>query len=98
VERNLEEIVEGLNRAQLAQLVGLAMARLATPEPASTVRVEDRLLTVKEAALKLGTTPSSLYASADTYPFTVRQSAGRLRFSLNGIERYIEQQQGRRPA
>lgn len=55
----------------------------------------DRLLTVKEAAQKLGVSGDWLYRRANKLPFTVRLASRQLRFSLRGIERYIRQRQGR---
>ncbi len=49
----------------------------------------DRLLAVKEAAEKLGITEDYLYRHSSDLPFTVRLGTRHLRFSLNGIERYI---------
>ena len=54
----------------------------------------DRLLTVKEAAQRLGVSADWLYRHARTLPFVVRLGAG-LRFSARGIERYIRQRRGR---
>ena len=56
---------------------------------------EDLLLTVKEAAQKLGVLPDWLYRRAKKLPFTVRLGKRHLRFSARGIERYIRQRQGR---
>jgi excisionase family DNA binding protein len=55
---------------------------------------EDRLLTVREAAVKLGVSTDHLYRHAGHYPFTVRFGT-RVRFSLQGLERYCRQRQGR---
>jgi predicted DNA-binding transcriptional regulator AlpA len=55
----------------------------------------DRLLTVAEAAQKLGLSRDYLYRHAKTFPFTVRIPPRQLRFSLRGIERWIHQRQGR---
>ena len=55
----------------------------------------DRLLTVAEAAQKLAVSKDWLYTHADRLPFTVRVSHRNLRFSEQGIERYIRQRQGR---
>ena len=52
---------------------------------------EDRLLTVVEASDKLGMTKDYLYRHARTFPFSVRVGSKQLRFSLNGIERYIKE-------
>ncbi len=57
--------------------------------------VEDKLLTVEEAAEKLSVTVDWLYRHAARLPFTVRPGPRQLRFSLRGIERYIRQRQGR---
>lgn len=55
---------------------------------------EDRLLSVAEAAEKLGTSRDWVYRHADQLPFTVR--VGRhLRFSAQGIDRYIRVRTGR---
>jgi hypothetical protein len=44
---------------------------------------------VPEAAVKLEMAPSTLYKTADDYPFTMRQGR-RLKFSSCGIERWIQ--------
>src|SRR5205807_2517610 len=49
----------------------------------------DRLLTVAQAAEKLGVTRSWVYRHAARLPFTVRLSPGRPRFSDLGIDEYI---------
>ena len=54
----------------------------------------DRLLDVKAAATKLGKSTDALYRNADKYPFTVRDGRS-LRFSEQGIEKYIRQRMGR---
>ena len=56
---------------------------------------EDALLTTVQAAEILGKTMDWLYRRADDLPFTVRE--GRLlRFSRNGIQKYIQAQLRRR--
>jgi predicted DNA-binding transcriptional regulator AlpA len=55
---------------------------------------EDRLLDAGEAAQRLGTSPDWLYRRAARLPFTVRLGRA-LRFSAQGIDRYIRQRQGR---
>ncbi len=55
---------------------------------------EDRLLTVDQAASRLGVSPDWLYRRAATLPFTVRLGRA-LRFSPDGLDRYIRQRQGR---
>ena len=55
---------------------------------------EDRLLTVKQAAEKLGLSRDYIYRHAKALPFTVR--IGRqVRFSNKGIERYLRQRLAR---
>lgn len=56
------------------------------PEPA----VPDRLLTVKEAAERLGVDRRWIYRRADTLPFTRKLSPGTLRFSERALERWKE--------
>jgi len=56
----------------------------------------DRLLTVDEAAHRLGTTADWLYRKSAIYPFTVRNGR-QLRFSAQGIDRWIRRNQGRSP-
>lgn len=68
-------------------------------ELAATYRqpdVEDRLLTIKEAATTLSLTTDWLYRNADQFPFTVRLGNGTLRFSKNGLQDYLKKQRGKR--
>jgi excisionase family DNA binding protein len=53
------------------------------PEP-------DQLLTVDEAAQVLGVTPRWIYRHARTLPFTVRLPGRAVRFSEQGLARYVE--------
>jgi len=57
---------------------------------------EDHLLTVTEAAERLGTSCDWLYRHAHKLPFTVRLGSRQLRFSSKGIERYLRNRQGLR--
>jgi predicted DNA-binding transcriptional regulator AlpA len=50
---------------------------------------EDRLLTVAEAAPRLGVTEDWLYRHAKQLPFTVRLGRKTLRFSMLKLERYL---------
>lgn len=54
----------------------------------------DELLDVEEAARRLGTSEDFLYRKKDL-PFRVRVGGRRIRFSAQGIERYIRLRQGR---
>jgi excisionase family DNA binding protein len=53
----------------------------------------DELLTVTEAATVLKTTKDWLYRNANELPFTVRLSRKQLRFSAEGLHRWIQDQQ-----
>jgi len=82
-------------RALLAQVAPLQMALLGrafAPDGAGGGR--DRLLTVKDAAAKLGQSAEWLYKHASTMPFTVRNGRA-LRFSEVGIEAWIRRHQHR---
>ncbi len=84
--------------AELERLKAIAWMRMgdtSTIPKASTGESEDRLLTTKEAAIKLGLSKDYLYRHAQTFPFTVRIGARHLRFSFKGIERYISTRRGR---
>ena len=56
---------------------------------------DDQLLTVNEAAQKLGVSRDWLYRHSQKLAFTVRVGKRHLRFSLRGIEKYISQRRGR---
>jgi excisionase family DNA binding protein len=60
----------------------------ASPQPA------DSLLDAKQAAERLRTSQDYLYRHAARLPFTVRIGR-RLRFSAQGLDRYIRQRRGR---
>jgi predicted DNA-binding transcriptional regulator AlpA len=79
----VEEIITALAalEAERARLL-LALLR---PAP----QVEDRLLTIEEAAAILSTTPDWLYRHADDLPFTVRLAPGQLRFSSRRVQEYL---------
>ena len=55
---------------------------------------DDRLISAKEAARMIGIGESTLYRTADTFPFTRRSPSGRPRFSLLGVRAWIA---GHRP-
>ena len=46
------------------------------------------------AAALLGVTKSYLYQNHTELPFTVKLSAGRLRFSHLGVQKYLSQKKG----
>jgi predicted DNA-binding transcriptional regulator AlpA len=81
-----------LTTTALAALNALFFHELAeaAKNPGSEQRERrDRLLSFKEAAVKLGTTLDWLYHHHKRLPFTVRLCSSRPRFSENAIEDYI---------
>jgi len=80
--------------SQLSAVQSAMAARLISAnrdEPAST---EDTLLTVDQAAERLGVSKDWLFRRSRTLPFVVR--LGRhLRFSNRGIDRYLRSRTGR---
>jgi hypothetical protein len=89
----VNDLAPGQARAYLAQLVPLQSALLARAfaRDGSGSR-GDRLLSVKEAAAKLGQSLHYVYKHADAFPFVVRNGRA-LRFSEVGMERWIREQQ-----
>lgn len=82
---------------QVAALQSTLAARLlSVQDHRQSVSSEDRLLTVEEAASRLGTSEDWLYRHAPKLPFTIRLAPRQLRFSSQGIERYLRTRQGRR--
>ena len=79
--------VARLEAALLAALLvaNQGMAQSPTPEP-------DRLLTPDEAARLLGTTKTWLYRNAPKLAFTKRLTRKTLRFSENGLRKYLSGQ------
>ena len=85
--------------AVIGQLAALQLRLTARQLEAQKERADetaggDTLLRVGEAATRLGTSTDWLYRQAKRLPFTVRQG-GQLRFSAQGISRYIRQREGR---
>ena len=77
------------------QLKAVLWARLTVPQSNGQPQGDwDRLLDVKAAAAKLGKSTDALYRQAGDYPFTVRDGRS-LRFSEQGIEKFIRQRMGR---
>ncbi len=69
--------------------------RLYFPPQTSPVGVgPDRLLTAEETAEKLSLSVDTVYRSASSYPFTVRQGRA-LRFSALGVDEYIRSRRGK---
>ena len=80
---------------ELERRKAVLWARLARPAlqhgPAA-----DRLLTVDQAAVRLGTTKDWLTRNGHKFPFTVHLSSGQLRYSADGITRWIRLNTSRR--
>jgi excisionase family DNA binding protein len=91
--RELEEseVCEALGElARIEARLKLRLSELMRPMPKAS---GDRLLSVQEAAAKLSCKLDFLYRNSKTLPFTVRNGR-RLRFSEQGIEKYIRQRTG----
>jgi predicted DNA-binding transcriptional regulator AlpA len=58
--------------------------------------MEDRLIRPKELAARLGTSTDWVYRHWKELPFTVKLSPRQLRFSEQGLERYLEKRQQHR--
>ncbi|MFI5396595.1 MAG: helix-turn-helix transcriptional regulator [Candidatus Binatia bacterium] len=77
-------------------VLGALWGRCLTARAATDVSVEpDRLLDVRAAAERLSVSRDWLYHHARELPFTVREGERLLRFSSQGIDRYIRMHQNR---
>jgi excisionase family DNA binding protein len=85
IERLSRESIAAL-RGELAHLDTLLLGRLFTPKDPEP---EDQLLTVSEAAARLGVSTDYLYHHPEL-PFT-RRMGRKLLFSARGIEKHISQ-------
>ena len=98
--RHAEEVSGCLGAEALPEALGEAeklKARLWTRLYAAGIprqEEEDRLLEVEEAARRLAISTDTLYRRARELPFTVR-IGGNVRFSAQGISRFIATRQGR---
>ena len=85
------DVLGALARVQaiaLTRLLSQTSAWLSRPE--SERQGDDRLLTLAEAAERMAVSKSWLYHNGPGLPFALRISTGRLRFSKNGLERWIK--------
>ena len=84
--------------AQLTTTAAVVAARLSAIEPSRAESAApsggDRLLTAKESAVLLNLSTDFLYRSEAARPFRVR-IGNEVRFSLAGIQRFIERHRGR---
>lgn len=88
------EALLGKNAVAQSVLMSRLLALRASPHQAEHSADGDRLLDVKEAARKLGKSKDYLYRHSRDYPFTVRDGRS-LRFSEQGIEKFIRQRMAR---
>lgn len=65
-------------------------------QPKAPEFVPDKMLTVDEAAMRIGIARDTLYRNADDYPFTRRPRPRSLRFSERGIEEWLTKQREKR--
>lgn len=84
-----------LTPREMAALL-LQMAAQLVQQASKTPHVPDQLLTAGEAAALMGTTTKWMYNHAHELPFVVRLSPKKLRFSQQGLQRYLDGQQGTR--
>ncbi len=95
---SLEEVTDieaGDAGAFLVQLSALALAvasRVAATVPPPAASPVDALVDVQEAAKLLCMSPSWVYRNASSFPFTRRLPPRTLRFSVEGIRRYLAKQ------
>jgi len=107
---NLNELPEEQIPAAIAQLAAaqamLAARLLANGNGVHEPQTADRLLTAKEAAPLVGVSADYLYSHAEQLPFSVKLPAAKtksasgetkthLRFSAQGIQRWIKSRAGR---
>ena len=102
-------IVESLGLEELRPLIALlemaqgalrarwfVVSTEAALKPAPPAEEPDRLLKVKQAAMRIGVAVDTLYRNADDYPFTVRTEQPRaLRFSERGITDWMKAKRGK---
>ncbi|HEY6293324.1 MAG TPA: helix-turn-helix domain-containing protein [Terriglobia bacterium] len=89
------EVIPAL-RGELARLDTLLLTQLLASANGQEQEEPqgDHLLTIEEAATKLRSSKDWLYRHAATLPFTIRRGRS-LRFSDQGIEKWIAQRAGR---
>lgn len=87
------EVLLELNARAVTALAALSGPLLAAAS-GQQERPRDRLLDVDSAAERLGCSADWLYRNARKLPFTVQKGKGaKLRFSSEGIDRYIRESQ-----
>jgi predicted DNA-binding transcriptional regulator AlpA len=74
---------------ELERIRAIAWSRLTVPSAQVSASPDDELVGVKEASRRLGVSSSYLYQHHNSFPFT-RRVGRSLRFSIKGIESYIQ--------
>ena len=93
----IPKLITALSSITIRLTTRLGRSALSPAVPHGTAsNTEDRLISVEEAATRLGFSKDWIYrkAKAGKLPFTVRLE-NRVRFSANGIDRYIVQRKWR---
>jgi len=79
--------------AELASAQARTLARIAAPASSAVEKqpdTDDRLLTVNEAAKRLGVDVSWMYRNAKQLPFTRKLGRRTLRFDPKGLDRWAK--------
>lgn len=90
-EVELDHIPELLGEMERIRAILWARLALRINRPAPT---DDHLLAITDAASRLCVSKDWLRRHGERMPFTVRLSAGQVRFSAKGIDRYISNRVG----
>lgn len=88
VDFDLEQTIAALG--ELERVRARLWSRIAVPPAPSS---GDRLLSAKAAAAILDVPEKAMYR--ESWPFAVKLSEGRVRFSERGIQQYLRARQGR---
>ena len=78
-----------ITKESIEELLDEAKDEADLPDKPTGESHQDHLLTVDEAAEVLAVERTWLYRHADTLPFTRKLSTGTLRFSSNGLQRWM---------
>jgi predicted DNA-binding transcriptional regulator AlpA len=86
--------IASIPRSRIASPIIQLAARLAEPEESAFApeAAGDNLLTVEQAAAKLGVTPEWLYRRGKRLGLAVKLGDGTLRFSQAALDTYIKNQ------
>ncbi len=84
--------IAAIPREQIPALITALAARLPEPVPTAAPSAGDKLLTVEEAAAKLGVTNEWLYRRGKRLGLAVKLGDGTLQFSSSALDAYIKNQ------